>query len=239
MKSRTNRILCGAVMMAGALLAQDGPRGHWTGAIDIPDHALAVEIDLDKTAKGWVGSIAIPAQNASGLPLKAITFTNGKCTFQIQGAPGEPTFTGTLSADGKTLSGDFTQGGGTFPFKLSRAGDAKVEEIKGSPAVAKEFLGTWEGTLEAGQPLRLVLKMANDESGASAVLISVDQGNAEIPVTSIEQKDAKLTLLVRPVGGEYRGEINKDRTELNGTWTQAGNDLPLKLKKKGPEPAKP
>jgi hypothetical protein len=151
MNTRTNRILCGAVMMAGALLAQDDPRGHWTGAIDIPDHALAVEIDLDKTAKGWVGSIAIPTQNASGLPLKAITFTNGKCTFQIQGAPGEPTFTGTLSADGKTLLGDFTQGGGIFPFKLSRAGDAKVEEIKRSPEVAKEFLGTWEGTLEAGQ----------------------------------------------------------------------------------------
>ncbi|MGD0577428.1 MAG: hypothetical protein ABSC08_00715 [Bryobacteraceae bacterium] len=235
----TSRILFAALLIAGALSAQDGPRGHWTGSIEIPDRPLAVEIDLDKTATGWVGSMAIPAQNASGLPLEAIAFADGKWTFRIKGGPGEPTFTGTLSADGKTLSGEFTQGGGSFPFKLSRAGDPKVAEIKRSPAVTKEFLGTWEGALEVGQTLRLVLKMTNEEGGASAVLVSVDQGGVEIPVTTIEQKDTKLTLLVNPVGGEYRAEINKDATELNGTWTQNGNELPLKLKKKVDEPAKP
>ena len=239
MKATKNLTLLGVLLLAGALSAQDGPSGHWTGTIDIPDHALAVEIDLDKTANGWVGSISIPAQNVSGLPLEAITVTNGKCGFRIKGAQGAPTFSGTLSADGKTLSGGVTQGGESFQFSVSRVGDAKVAEFKKSPAVAKEFLGTWEGTLEADQPLRLVLKMANDENGASAVLVSVDQGGVEIPVTTIEQKDMKLTLLVTSVGGEYRGEINKDSTELNGTWTQSGNDLPLKLKKKGDGSAKP
>jgi len=235
----TSRILFGALLIAGVLSAQDGPRGHWTGSIAIPDHPLAVEVDLDKTAAGWVGSIAIPAQNASGLPLEAIAFADGKWTFRIKAGPGQPTFTGTLSADGQTLSGDFTQGGGSFPFKLSRTGDAKVAAIKRSPAVAKEFLGTWEGAIEPGQTLRLVLKIANEEGGSSAVMVSVDQGGVEIPVTSIEQKDAKLTLVVKPVGGEYRAEINRDGTELNGTWTQNRNDLPLKLKKKVDEPAKP
>ena len=234
----TSRILFGALLIAGVLSAQDGPRGHWTGSIAIPDHPLAVEVDLDKTAAGWVGSIAIPAQNASGLPLEAIAFADGKWTFRIKAGPGQPTFTGTLSADGQTLSGDFTQGGGSFPFKLSRTGDAKVAAIKRSPAVAKEFLGTWEGTLvEAGQPHRLVLKMANDESGASAVLVSVEVG-AEIPVATIEQKDAELKLSVQAVGGEYWGEINQDGTELSGSWTQSGNNLPLKFKKKAAEPAK-
>jgi hypothetical protein len=239
MKIRKNRFLSAVLLMAGALSAQDGPRGHWTGTIDIPDHALAVEVDLDKTANGWVGSISIPEQNASGLPLEAIAVTNGKCTFRIKGAPGEPTFNGTLSADGKSLPGDFTQGSASFPFKLSRTGDARVEEVRKSPAVAKEFLGTWEGTLEAGQSLRLVLKIANGENGANAILVSVDQGGVEIPVTTIEQKETKLTLLVKAVGGGYQGEINKDGTELNGTWTQAGNDLPLKLRKKGSEAPKP
>ena len=233
----TSRILLGALLITGALWAQDSPRGHWTGSIDLPDQSLAMEIDLDKDATGWIGSVAIPAQNASGIPLEAIGFTDGKCTFRIKGAPGQPTFTGTLSADGKTLSGEFTQGGGSFPAKLSRTGDAKIEKAAKSPAVAKEFLGTWEGTLDAGQPLRLVLKMTNDESGASAVLVSVDQGGAEIPVTAIEQKDTKLTLTVKMLGGGYHGEINKDGTELNGTWTQGGMDLPLKLKRKS-EPAK-
>jgi hypothetical protein len=239
MKTTSIRIFIGVVLLAGALSAEDGPRGHWTGTIDVPGHALAVEIDLDKAANGWVGSISIPDQNASGLPLEAITFANGKCSFRIKGAPGEPTFSGTLSADGKTLSGDFTQAGGSMPFSASRVGDAKVEAIKKSPPVAKEFVGAWEGTLEAGQPLRLLLKLANDENGASAVLVSVDQGDAQIPVAAIEQKDTKLTLLVKAIGGEYRGEINKDGTELNGAWTQSGIDIPLKLKKKADASAKP
>jgi len=111
--------------------------------------------------------------------------------------------------------------------------DPYYELAKRSPAVAREFLGTWEGTVViSGQALRFVLKVANDESGASAVVISPDQGGAEIPVTVIEQKDSTLTLLVMVgVGGEYRGEINKDGTELNGTWAQSGDELRLKLKK--------
>jgi hypothetical protein len=31
------------------------------------------------------------------------------------------------------------------------------------------------------------------------------------------------------VGGQYEAEINKEGSELNGTWTQGGNGLPLKL----------
>jgi predicted esterase len=105
--------------------------------------------------------------------------------------------------------------------------------IARNPAIAKEFEGTWEGALVlAGESLRFVLKMANNDSGASAVIISPDQGGAEIPVTIIRQRDAKVTLLVMAgVGGEYRGEINKAGTELAGRWSQSGNDSSLKLKK--------
>lgn len=232
MKTAVNRIGIGTLWIAGVLSvwAQDGPRGHWSGSIEVPNQTLAMEVDLDKGPNGWTGSISIPAQNASGIPLDAIAFTNGKCTFHLKGAPGDPTFTGTLSADGKTMTGDFTQGPGTFSFKFSRTGDPKVEVATASPAVAKDFLGTWEGTLE-GPGLRLVLKMSNDASGAKAVLISVDQGGTEIPVSAINQKDFKLTLLVKMVGGRYEAEINKEGSELNGTWTQGGNGLPLKLKK--------
>jgi hypothetical protein len=123
-------------------------------------------------------------------------------------------------------------------LKFSRTGDPKVEEAKASPAVARDFLGTWEGTLE-GPGLRLVLKMSNDASGANAVLISVDQGGTVIPVSAIDQKDSKLMLLVKMVGGKYEAEINKEGSELNGTWTQGGNGLPLKLKKAAVQDKKP
>lgn len=227
-------IICGVL----AVLAEDGPRGHWSGAVELPDRTLAMEIDLDNGPSGWIGSMSVPDQNAKGIPLDPITFTDGKITIHAKGGPGDPTFKGTLSADGKTMSGDFTQGPGTFPFKFSRKGEPNVTVMKASPAVAKEFLGTWEGKLD-GPGLRLVLKIANDTKGANAVLISVDQGGAEIPVSTIEQKESKLTLIVQMVGGRYEGEMNKEGSELNGTWSQAGNDLPLKLKKAAAEEKKP
>jgi hypothetical protein len=240
METITNRIGISALCVASvlSLWAQDGPRGHWSGSVEVPNQSLAMEVDLDKGASGWRGSISIPAQNAAGIPLDGITFTDGKCIFHLKGAPGDPTFTGTLSADGKTMTGDFTQGPGSFPFKFSRTGDPKVAEEKASPAVAGEFVGTWIGTLE-GPGLGLVLKLSNDASGAKAVLISVDQNGVEIPVSAIDQKGSKLTLVVNMVGGRYEADINKEGTELKGTWTQGGDGLPLKLKKAVPTDKKP
>ena len=238
MPSSVNRI--GALLITSvlSLWAQDGPRGHWSGSVEVTSQALAMEIDLDKGQNGWFGSVSIPAQNASGIPLDAISFTDGKITFRLKGAPGDPTFTGTLAAGGKTMEGTFTQGSGAFPFKFSRTGDPKVEQAKASPPVAKEFLGTWEGKLQ-GPGLRLVLKMSNDAGGAKAVLISVDQGGTEIPVSTIDQEDSKLRLMVNMVGGRYEAEINEEASELNGTWVQRGNGLPLTLKKAAGQDKKP
>jgi uncharacterized protein YfaP (DUF2135 family) len=143
--------------------------------------------------------------------------------------PATPAFTGTLSADGKSLDGKFSQGPASLPLKLTRTGEAKVEVPKASPAVTAEFLGTWEGAIQPG--LRVVLTISNGKDGAEALLVSPDQGNGQIPVSAVIQKGTKLTLDVKAVGGGYEGEINKDGTELNGTWTQLGNSAPLQFKK--------
>src|SRR5580700_4453362 len=103
-------IACLWIACAGAASAQSDMRGHWSGNIDSPNGSVAMEVDLDKTASGWIGSMSIPAQNASGIPLETITFTDGKASFHMKGAPGAPGFTGTLSADGKTLDGAFAAG---------------------------------------------------------------------------------------------------------------------------------
>jgi hypothetical protein len=41
-----------------------------------------------------------------------------------------------------------------------------------------------------------------------------------------------LTIVLKPLGGaRYVAEINKEGSELNGTFTVGGMDIPLKLKK--------
>jgi len=232
-KSSIHCIAIGTLLIASAFSAsaQEGLRGHWRGAVDTPTDSLAMELDLDQVKGVWIGAVSIPAQKVSGIPLDGITFLNGKFSFRMKGGPGDPTFTGTLSADGNKMSGEFKQGGGTLPFQFTRAGAPKIEAPKDSPALPKEFLGNWEGTLDVGQPLLLILKMSNDPTGAKALLISIDQDNAEISVSGVERKDTKLTLSLNMIGGRYVAEINKDGSELSGTWTQGGTDLPLKFKK--------
>ena len=223
--------MCVWIACAGALSAQSDIRGHWSGNIDTPAGPIGMEVDLDKTASGWIGSISIPAQGASGLPLDAIAFNDGKGSFHIKGGPGDPGFTGTLSADGKILDGTFSQGTQSLPLKFNRTGEAKVEIPKASPAVAAEFVGSWEGTVNFGAPLRIVLTISNGKDGAEARMVSLDQGNAQIPVSAVIQTGAKLTLDVKAVGGGYQGQMNKEGTEVTGTWTQLGNSTPLVLKK--------
>ena len=212
---------------AAALSAQSDMRGHWSGNIDSPLGPLVMEVDLDKAGDGWIGSISIPAQGASGMPLDKITFADGKAAFHLKGGPLDPAWTGTLSADGKTLDGTFTQGPQSTPLKFSRTGEPKVALLKPSPAVAAQFVGTWDGTIDMGAQLRVRLTIRNGSSGSEAVIVSLDQGNLEIPVSEIAQQGTKLTLNLKMVGGDFSGEMNAQGTEIKGTWSQLGNSSPL------------
>lgn len=93
------------------------PEGHWDGAIDIPGAKLQFDVDLDQSEGGaWSGDISIPAQGAKDLLLSGLKVEADKVSFAIPGIPGNPSFAGTLAADGTSISGTFTQGGQSFPF---------------------------------------------------------------------------------------------------------------------------
>ncbi len=105
--------------------------GHWEGSIELPGAKLGVRVDLTLDGETWSGTIDIPAQGASGLPLSGIRVTGSEVVFAIAGVPGEPTFKGEL-AEG-AISGTFTQGGQRFPFRLGREkieGPARPQEPK-------------------------------------------------------------------------------------------------------------
>jgi hypothetical protein len=217
------------------LSAQSDMRGHWTGSVDTPNGALGVEIDLNKTASGWIGTLAMPTRGMTGIPLDSVTFAEGKASFVIKGGPGGQRFAGTLSTDGKTLEGTFSGESESHSLKLTRTGEARVERPKPNPAVALEFLGTWAGTIQfdqlGGPPLRVTMTISNGAAGAEAQVISLDQGNSQLPVNTITQKGARITLEVKVAGGVYDGEINQAGTEMRGTWSQLGNSTSLVLKK--------
>lgn len=153
-------IACLILILAIPAFAQEGEglAGHWTGKIEIPGSPLDIDLDFAEGDDGWTGDITIPAQGARDLPLASISVDGDAVSFVIGGVPGDPTFTGTI--DGDTMSGDFAQGGGSFPFEVARgedrAGRAR-EALEGIDPIVEQALEDF------GVPGLAVAVVAGDE----------------------------------------------------------------------------
>ena len=93
---------------------------------------------------------------------------------------------------------------------------------------AKDFDGSWQGTLEAGgQKLRLVATVTKSDAGVYAgKLQSVDQG-ATIPFDTITVNGDAVRMEIKMPAIVFEGTLNKERTGLTGTINQGGAQLPL------------
>ena len=139
-------VVAAAPGSARAQQAEPSWAGHWTGSIQLPTGDLAFEVVLAPAGEHWTGDISIPAQNASHLPLAAITARGDSLGFTIQGVPGEPTFRGARSADGTSVTGQFTQGGQAFAFTMrTGAGPAEAarQALAGFDAWVDSALTAW------------------------------------------------------------------------------------------------
>lgn len=106
-----------ALAMGMAVQAAD-PVGHWEGEIEIPNQPLVVKIDLRQDGGDWHGTIDIPAQGASTLPLDVAKVEQDAVEFSIRGVPGNPTFAGR-EANG-VIRRVFSQGVAKLDFQLTR-----------------------------------------------------------------------------------------------------------------------
>ncbi|MCM3901851.1 MAG: alpha/beta fold hydrolase [Pyrinomonadaceae bacterium] len=101
-----------------------------------------------------------------------------------------------------------------------------------SQTPAKGFEGSWQGTLEAGgTKLRLALTVTKSDAGAYAgKLDSLDQG-ATIPIDTITVNIDAVRLEIKSPAIVFEGALNKERTEMTGTFTQGDQQLPLTFKR--------
>jgi len=93
--------------------------GVWEGALDTPGGTLHLKFNFTKNSDGTIaGTIDSIDQGANGLPITSIARTGdtGKLDVKIIGGG----FEGTLSKDGATLTGNWSQGGGTLPLTIQR-----------------------------------------------------------------------------------------------------------------------
>jgi len=101
----------------------------------------------------------------------------------------------------------------------------------GNSLLAQSITGTWQGTLEAGRELRIVVKISTtDADSLKAVMYSIDQGGGQpIPASSVTVQDSTVKVTIPGIGGAYEGKLNTAGTTMAGTWTQGPQMLPLTL----------
>jgi uncharacterized protein (TIGR03435 family) len=111
---------------------------------------------------------------------------------------------------------------------------------------AKDLSGNWQGTLEAGNGLRTLLKITNNDGKYKAVMYSIDQGGQAIAVNTISIQGNAVTFAITGLDVKYAGTLNPDGNTISGSATQSGQTHVLNLQRVSdenawaiPEPPKP
>ncbi len=70
--------------------AQEPPVGTWTGVLEVAALEMIFHF-AEASSGGFEGTMDVPAQGATGVPLGSVGFESGTLSFLIPGAPGGAT----------------------------------------------------------------------------------------------------------------------------------------------------
>jgi len=105
-------------------------------------------------------------------------------------------------------------------------------------ADAQSLTGNWQGTLQAGKDLRIVIVISGaDAAGLKAVLYSIDQGGQGVPASSVTLQGSALRMAFPGIGVTFDGSMGADGNSVAGTFTQGGKPLPMTLARATPDTA--
>lgn len=202
--------------------------GDWQGTLSNAGAELRLVLHIAKMPDGSLkATMDSVDQGANGIPIKSISLKNSKLTLDVASVNGS--YEGTLNKDASEIDGTWTQSH-SLPLNFKRATAPLKTEHK--PAKPSDLDGAWMGTLDTGAvKLRVVFHITNTEDGLTATLDSPDQGQKGMPVTSVTRNGDSLKIEAKQIAGTFEGKINKDLSEIDGTWSQMGGTLPLVLKR--------
>jgi CubicO group peptidase (beta-lactamase class C family) len=179
--------------------AQSNPEGHWEGAIALPGSSLQIHVDLKQSAGAWQGTIDIPQQGATGLPLQAVRIDAPQVHFELQAGPGVAVFDGKLAGD--KISGDFSQAGGKFTFSLDR-----------TTAGASQTTGATPGSKPGLDGLDEWVNQALKDFKVPGVAVVVVQGDKVVLLKGYGMRDTEKQLPVTPQTLFALGSVTKSFT---------------------------
>jgi uncharacterized protein len=216
------------LLVTGSLARAQDIAGDWQGTLNTGMSELRLVLHLTKAADGSLAATLDSVdQGANGIPVNSVTLKDSKLSLDVTAVHG--TYEGKVAADGKTISGTWTQGQ-SLPLDFKR-GSAPIK-TEHKPAKPSDIDGTWAGSVDFGtMKLRVVFHIVNTEDGLITTMDSPDQGASNIPTTSTTRSGATLKVEARGIGASFEGKISADLSSIDGTFTQAGSPHPLLLKR--------
>ena len=110
----------GALTARAALGQETSVVGDWEGVLSTGDQGVPVAFHIVSNADGALtATMDSPSQGALGIPLQGVTFVDRVLAFELVVAEVH-FFEGTLSEDGSTLSGTWTQGERSVELTMTR-----------------------------------------------------------------------------------------------------------------------
>lgn len=94
--------------------------GDWTGTLDAGSQQIQIVYHLSTDDESTLtGTMDVPAQGATGIPLQSITVNGTEVSWSFQ-VPGGGSYEGARTESGDTIEGTYTQGPQSFPMTLSK-----------------------------------------------------------------------------------------------------------------------
>lgn len=202
--------------------------GDWAGSVA---GQIPLVLHLRAEAKGALtATLDSPSQGANNLTCANIKLAGTTFSFEVPIVQGS--YSGTLSTDGKAISGTWTQGGNASPLDFSQTktgAQAAAEEAAVKPSAVD---GDWKGALSAGgQTLHVVFHFHTVPGGTiRCTMDSLDQNQSGIPCGDAKLDGQKLNLDAPAIHGTYDAKVGADGKTISGTWSQ-GTPLELDLTK--------
>jgi uncharacterized protein (TIGR03435 family) len=103
-----------------------------------------------------------------------------------------------------------------------------------------DLAGTWQGTMQAGKDVRIVLKISKGSGGVwQGVRYNLDayQPSLGMASTSMTLRGADFAFAIAPADESYEGKLTADGSSILGTWTQGKNAYALTLARANAETA--
>ncbi len=210
------------ILVSGTLTVSSAQQpnlaGDYLGTIGPLHLRLHLKVDAAGALSGTMDSLD---QAASEFACTDIKLEGQALSYSVPTVHG--TWKGTVSADGKTLTGTWDQGQAA-PLVFTR--DTFVPARKPS-----RVDGIWFGTLQPGSTtLRIQLHVKSDKNGKEyCSLDSLDQHATGLDCATVTFSGDDFAFDVPVVQGHYGSKLSADGNRLAGTWTQGNHPLPLTL----------